>query len=194
MNNELDDLIRNGYEMVKLSYHHAIELQNEEHILRFNLPADWEIDNSDFDTPSIIFVPHGESFNSSEVFVSLAMFYDYASTEGSNMPDICHELQVSDGYRKNLELSALLSYDKRKITVLELLEIDIEYRRISVIISPEEDLNMVIIISLQINEITESLRDKYYPIILDLISSLKIQSKTEDDRTKAEYLKGFISK
>lgn len=47
MNNELDDLVKDGYEMIKLSYHYAIELQNEEYILRFNLPADWGVDNSD---------------------------------------------------------------------------------------------------------------------------------------------------
>jgi hypothetical protein len=95
---------------------------------------------------------------------------------------------MNKGHTEDTKLSSLLTYDKRKITALELLNIDIEYRRIDVMVVPKEDANMLIIISLQINEMEENLRAKHYPIILDLVNSLKIQPTAEDARTNGTKL------
>ncbi len=187
MNNELDALSKDGYTRVRLSYYHEIELKNEAYILRFNLPVNWVIDNSASEIPSIIFAPKGQNLNTSEVFVSLAMF-DYNSNKDANMTDVFRKLKIGEGYTEDTKLSSMLTYDKRKITALELLNIDTEYRRIDVFVAPTEDANMLIIIALQINEIGENLRAKHYPIILDLVNSLKIQPAAEDARTKTEYL------
>lgn len=182
---------KNVYKQVKLSYHHEIKLRDKSYVLRFNVPVNWGMDNSAAEMPSIIFVPNGQNLNTSEVFLSLMMYCADNTNKNLNVTDLSQELKINEGYTEDMELSSLLTYDKRKISALVLLNKDIKYFRTQVILSPEEDINVLIVISLQINDISENLMVTHYPIIIDLVKSLKIQPKAEDARTKMEYLISF---